>query len=298
MKGFINIGNTCYLNSGLQLIIRIKEIHNIINNYRNQDDDLDKVIKFFDIYYNDSEALLLSNSSLMNERDNNMDPREIKNIINKTSGIFNGYNQEDSEEFINYFIDFLDEKCNRINVLNKNPIKKLLETTINKSIKCKALNCLKISNTIENLPIINLAIISEDLKKLDTLDKCLIEFLKREKLDNDNKYFCENCNKLRIASKRSEIKSMPNNIIFSLKRYNRRNKNNIEVDMPLEWNGYNLQGIVYHSGGISGGHYIYIGKEENEWYIFNDSCINKLNVNQLNQLNQYKNYGYIYHYSK
>ena len=43
---------------------------------------------------------------------------------------------------------------------------------------------------------------------------------------------------------------------------------------------------------------IYIGKEENEWYIFNDSCINKLNVNQLNQLNQYKNYGYIYHYSK
>jgi ubiquitin carboxyl-terminal hydrolase 12/46 len=297
MKGFINIGNTCYLNSGLQLIIRIKEIYNIINKYRNHDNELDKVINFFDIYYNDSQALLLSNSSLINDSPLVMDPRDIKNIINKTSGIFNGYNQEDSEEFINYFIDFLDEKCNKINLLktNNNPIKKLLETTINKSIKCKALNCLKISNTVENLSIINLAIISEELKMLDTLDKCLIEFLKREKLDNDNKYFCENCNKLRIASKRLEIKSMPNNIIFSLKRYNRRNKNNMEVDMPLEWNGYNLQGIIYHSGGMSGGHYIYIGKEKNEWYMFNDSCID--NINLIN-LNQYKNYGYIYHYSK
>ena len=88
MKGFINIGNTCYLNSGLQLIIRIKEIYNIINKYRNHDNELDKVINFFDIYYNDSQALLLSNSSLTNDSPLVMDPRDIKNIINKTSGIF------------------------------------------------------------------------------------------------------------------------------------------------------------------------------------------------------------------
>jgi ubiquitin carboxyl-terminal hydrolase 12/46 len=278
MKGFVNLGNTCYLNSGLQLIIRIKNIYNILNLYRNKDSDLDCVINFFDDYYKEGSTPL--------------EPIEIKKLVGNKKASFNGYNQEDSEEFINCFIDLLDDKCKEI---TNDPIiiSKHLECTINKSIKCKALKCLTISNTIEKISIMNLSI----NKDSENLNDCLIEYLRREKLEDDSMYFCEKCDKLRVASKRMEVKKLPENLLISLKRYDfRLRKINKEIDMPINWKGYKLKGIVFHSGSFGGGHYVYIGEENGKWYLFNDSFVSL--IKNIDALNQYKNFGYIYHYEK
>lgn len=278
MKGLVNLGNTCYLNSGLQMIIRIKDIYNILNLYRNNDSELDCVIKFIDDYYKEGSSVI--------------NPIEIKKLVGKKNMSFSGYNQEDSEEFINCFIDLLDEKCKKF---SKDPItiSKHLECTINKSIKCKAIKCLAISNTIEKISVMNLSI-SNNSKNLND---CLVEYLRREKLENDSMYFCEKCNKLRIASKRMEIKKLPQNLLISLKRYDARlRKINKEIDMPINWKGYKLKGIVYHSGSFSGGHYVYIGRENGKWYLFNDSFVS--HIQNVDAFNQYKNFGYIFHYEK
>tara|TARA_B100000900_G_C20539366_1_gene699760 strand:+ start:547 stop:1392 length:846 start_codon:yes stop_codon:yes gene_type:complete len=278
MKGFVNLGNTCYLNSGLQMIIRIKNIYNTLNLFRNKDSELDCVINFFDNYYKDGDTI--------------MEPKEIKKLVGKRKATFNGFNQEDSEEFINFFVDFLDEKCKSI---TNDPIiiSKLLEITIEKSIKCKALKCLTISKSIEKLFIMNLCV----NKETESLNDCLIDYLKREKLEDDSMYHCDKCDKLRVASKRMEIKKLPKNLIISLKRYDSRlRKINKEIDMPISWKGYSLKGIVFHSGNFGGGHYVYIGEEDGKWYLFNDSFVSQ--INNLDALNQYKNFGYIYHYEK
>ena len=48
----------------------------------------------------------------------------------------------------------------------------------------------------------------------------------------------------------------------------------MQIDCPLEWrHGYNLYGGIIHSGGTGGGHYVYFGKMNDKWYLFNDTNI-------------------------
>ena len=82
----------------------------------------------------------------------------------------------------------------RTKVLNKSF---KIETT--QSIKCKVLSCLNVSKTKEITNFLFLEIIGNDVSDLDD---CLSKSVEKEKLDGDNMYFCEKCNKLRIASKR------------------------------------------------------------------------------------------------
>ena len=138
-----------------------KNIYNNLNLYKNVDPELDDVINFFDEYYKPGNKI--------------MEPKNIKKYVGKKKSAFMGFGQQDSEEFINIFLDFLDEKCK---LITKNPstISKLLETKIEKSIKCKVVKCLTVSKSIEITNLINLSI----NKDTNDLNDCLIEFLKRE----------------------------------------------------------------------------------------------------------------------
>ena len=114
-------------------------------------------------------------------------------------------------------------------------------------------------------------------------------------------YFCEKCNKKRIASKKTEVTRCPKNLIVILKRFTnngrRYEKNTKEIDIPLNWQKkYILKGMVYHSGNTSGGHYVYVGLENNNWYLFDDSIVSK--IKKIDALNRIKNYSYIYHFQK
>ena len=51
MKGFDNIGNTCYLNAGLQMIIQNKLLCNLILNYSIQSPILKIIGDFINEYY-------------------------------------------------------------------------------------------------------------------------------------------------------------------------------------------------------------------------------------------------------
>ena len=89
-------------------------------------------------------------------------------------------------------------------------------------------------------------------------------------------WFCERCNKKRIASKRTEIIDWPNNLFIKLKRFdyniNGAFKNNKKINVPLSWRrNYKLKGGVIHNGNVGGGHYMYFGKYFNKWFLFNDS---------------------------
>ena len=55
---------------------------------------------------------------------------------------------------------------------------------------------------------------------------------------------------------------------------------------------YILKGFVFHSGNVSGGHYIYIGLQNNMWLMFNDDSIHSINEEE------FINSSYIYYYEK
>lgn len=272
-KGFNNIGNTCYLNAGLQLIIHNKDLCNNILIQASSNPILNSLSQFILEYHQTSEIKSLT-------------PSYIKDLVSSKNKQFFGSKQHDSYEFIIYFLDLILESIKEKNIY---------EIVTGISVKCKLKSCLNISQHDEKNNYLLLDINNETT----TLDECYRNYKVREKLVEDNLYFCEKCNEKRIASKRTEIKLWPKHLIIVLKRFSyngRSQKLNNLIDIPIEWrHNYKLKGIVFHSGSSFGGHYIYIGNYNNRWIMFDDSDIKEI---KLSQLNNYKNYGYIYYFER
>ena len=268
MKGFNNIGNTCYLNAGLQLLIRNTELCKVILNYSDKSIILNK-ISIIILEYN-------------NNKDNNsINPYEIKRIVEERQNIFNGFRQQDSTEFIIYLLDIIDEEIKKINS-NSKEIENIFEINLNVRIKCKFINCLEVYNIKEKNNFLFLNITDN----CNTLDDCYREFKSSNMLDEDNQYFCKKCDTKRVASKRYQIIDWPNYLLINLKRFNQINnqiKESKPIDIPMFWrHNMELIGVVIHSGSVSSGHYIYIGKEQNKWYLFNDNQVTEIFENDIN----------------
>jgi ubiquitin C-terminal hydrolase len=73
-KGFNNIGNTCYLNSGLQMLIQNRDFCQIILTNRNVSENVKTMADFIDEYYNSKE--------------NTLTPDKIKRIVEKKKAYF------------------------------------------------------------------------------------------------------------------------------------------------------------------------------------------------------------------
>ncbi len=279
-KGFNNIGNTCYLNAGLQLIIHNKDLCSIIA-YNSNSSNMLKAFNDFIKEYNNNEKKSLT-------------PQFIKSLVEKKNSIFQGFGQQDSSEFIIYLLDILHDEFKNVKSINN--INTLYEHTTKISVKCKLRSCLNISTHNENN---NFMIFNID-KSFENLDDCYREYKSRVKLDNDNLYYCEKCQDNRIASRRIEIINWPKHLIIILKRFVQNgyklNKNTDEIIVPLEWrHDYVLKGFVYHSGSLYGGHYIYIGNYNNKWLMFDDNSVTEINSQTFER---YKNSAYVYYFEK
>lgn len=274
MKGFINIGNTCYLNSALQMLFNIPEFCNLINRYKKKSRDLNYISKFIDTFHN--------------KQNGSISPVKIKKMVEKRNDMFEGIDQQDSAEFLIFFLDIIDDQ------IKNDKLHEVIGISTATITKCKIINCLNVSTYNEKRMFLMLNITDET----KTLNDCYRNYKIREKLDGDNKYFCEKCQKKRIASKKTEIKKWPRNIIIWLKRFEQTmygsRKNDKEIECPYDWrHGYKLVGGVYHSGSLNGGHYIYFGRYKNSWYYISDNNINEVGISKINQI---KDNAYMLHY--
>lgn len=276
MKGFKNLGNTCYMNSAIQLLINSKDFCRIIMNYQDKFKKIKTIAEFIRDYY-------LTNQGIMN-------PSCIKKLVSDNE-LFSGFNQQDSAEFIIYFFDVIE------NIVKKKNIYKKFEIEEKSILKCKLVGCDNISITKNNRLFLMLSIDDKDTE----LNDCYRRYKKNEKLEDDNMWFCEKCNKKRIASKRLEINKWPKNLLIKLKRfdykYGREVKLTQEIICPLEWrHNYKLNGGIIHYGSSSGsGHYIYFGIHQGQWYIFNDTMITRIKKRTVENLAKV---AYILHYIK
>jgi ubiquitin C-terminal hydrolase len=282
MKGFNNLGNTCYLNSGLQMLIQNIDLCNIIIKYSNQSLILNKLAKIIIEYHNGHSG--------------SISPNDIKQIIQERQLIFNGFGQQDASEFIICLLNLIDEEIKKIN-LNSNEIDNLFGINMNVRIKCKYNTCLQIFNSKEKNNFLILDI-NDECKTLDDLYRT---FKSSDLLIDDNQYFCENCKMKRIASKRYQVINWPNNLIIILKRFKQNGtfitKQNQHINIDLLWrHGMSLISAVIHYGNLNGGHYINISKISDKWYSFNDSNVSL--IQSENELNNILNFAYVLNYKK
>ena len=142
-------------------------------------------------------------------------------------------------------------------------------------------------------------ILSLELEK-NSVQENLNLFLKDEPLTDDYK----GCTSYpgTEAVKKTSIQSSQNYLLVQLKRFDQNLQKitkDITIDLVLTVSGvrWALEGVVLHTGTLTGGHYRYMWKNiSGEWILFDDSTVSSLT--KENRLTEQKQNGYILVYKK
>ncbi|XP_055987291.1 ubiquitin carboxyl-terminal hydrolase 48-like isoform X1 [Sorex fumeus] len=134
------------------------------------------------------------------------------------------------------------------------------------------------------------------------LTDSISDFLKEEKLEGDNRYFCENCQSKQNATRKIRLLSLPCTLnlqlmcfVFDRKTGYKKKLNtyigfseSLDMNPYIEQKGrsymYELSAVLIHRGSSAySGHYIAHVKDpkSGEWYKFNDENIEKLEGSKL-----------------
>jgi len=249
---FNNImGVTCYMNSILHILqqipIFVKYIINLSNLNNNH------------IIYELNNIFIISH----NNDDQIITPINFKNKIGEVSSMWNEYNQQDSQEFLNFIISQIEteighkgkfiSKFKNIK-MNKNIDKKVIlnrligfynyynykinEYSFIKEIFTGLIKNVKICSCCNsktfNYESFNTLPLSLN-NNIKNIYQCFDLFIIKEKLDEYNKLNCKFCGKINNGYSESKLWKTPKILIIHLKRFDiNSNKININIDYPIE----------------------------------------------------------------
>jgi ubiquitin carboxyl-terminal hydrolase 8 len=319
LSGLANLGNTCFINSCMQIISHTYELNSFL-----EDESYKKKIK--KIY---DSALLLEWDNLRKIMWNSncvISPGKYIKTIQKVASLkgmelFTGYLQNDLQEFLLFLIDCFHNSLSREIKMTISGIIENKTDTI--AVKCfemvknmyskeysevwnlfYAVHVSEISdlNTGEQLQLTPEPYFMIDLpipanNKSPSLIDCLNYYVEGEILKDENAWYNDNTNEKVNIRKKIQFWSFPNILVIDFKRFNNKlQKNQILITFPIDYLDlsnyvigyksesykYELYGICNHSGGVMGGHYTaYVKNANNKWYHFNDTSVTEIDVNEI-----------------
>ncbi|KAI8826371.1 hypothetical protein BJ741DRAFT_43582 [Chytriomyces cf. hyalinus JEL632] len=299
--GLHNLGNTCFLNSTLQCLTYTPPLAlYLLSRSHSAKCRQTSYCTFCELERHVTRSLSGVRGNAV------ITPKTIVGRLKSVAKHLKVGRQEDSHEFLRYFVDSLQ---NNSLVGHAKLTHAQKETTVvhqifggylQSRIVCTV--CKTPSDTIDSCLDISL-----EVKHANTIDKAFQQFTKTEMLRGDNKYRCAKCKTLVDASKRLQILEAPQVLVIHLKRFEFGSsmygggKISKMVTFPekLDLQSYmfktkdeklyHLYGVLVHSGhsSNSGHYYSYIKAPNGTWYIKNDSEVRQVSLSKVLEQNAY-----------
>ena len=291
LTGLKNLGNTCYLNSCMQIISHCQPLNRFLSNkeFRKQmNKGIDGVLL---AEWDDLHDLMWSKNCIIS-------PNRFLNVVQKIARaknreLFTGFIQNDFPEYLMFLMDTFHNAI-------KHEVEMKIEGHIVNNTDVLAKKCYEIMKNMyskEYSPIIDIfygiqvstisqnhnnnskyvsvipepyCLLSLPITGCNTIYDCLDLYCQTETMENDNAWFNDKTGQYETANRRTLFWSLPDILIIDLKRFtNNFKKIGKKIDVPLTdldlsryvvgYNKstyvYNLCGVCNHMGSCSGGHY-------------------------------------------
>ena len=313
LTGLANTGNSCYLNSCMQILSHTYELNDMFKKKQYQK-RLNRIA---------DSALLLEWDKLremMWSSNCTIAPWGFIKAVQKVSTLknielFSGHAQNDIQEYLLFVIDCFHNALARevdmeVSGIVKNGTDKLAQTcySMMKTMYGKeysemlnifyGIHVSEITSmtTEESLslrpePFSVLSLSLPDKNNISLME-CVDLYCKREKMEGDNAWLNDKTNKKEDVNRGIIFWSLPNILIIDLKRWGGTGRKvNSMVSAPIKdadfstyVRGYNsksyiydLYGVCNHSGGSLGGHYTaYVKNANDKWYEFDDTSVTEI----------------------